>query len=137
MFKHLGDEKITHKILVVDDEADVIYAIKVGLPRLSNKYNIHGVNSGRECIELLKQGRRPDVIILDIMMPDMTGFQVLDILKTNREWKDIPVIFLTALDDQKTMQKGIETNSYCIKKPFKIQELKETIDKVLEGETFF
>jgi DNA-binding response OmpR family regulator len=71
------------------------------------------------------------------MMPDLDGWQVLDILKTNREWKDIPVVFLTALDDKKTMEKGIETNSYRIKKPFKIEELKETIDKVLEGENLF
>ena len=79
----------------------------------------------------------PDIIILDIMMPDMTGFQVLDIIKTNREWKNIPVVFLTALDDSKTIQKGIETDSYCIKKPFKMEELKETIDKVLEGKILF
>jgi len=125
------------EILVVDDEPDIIYSIKVGITRLTTKYDIVGVKSGRECIELLKQGNKPDVIILDIMMPDMNGFQVLDILKTNREWTDIPVIFLTALDDSKTMEKGIETNSYCIKKPFKIEELKETIDKVLEGKTFF
>lgn len=128
---------IPKKILVVDDEPDIIYSIEVGITRLTNKYHIIGVNSGRECIELLKQGNKPDIIILDIMMPDMNGFQVLDVLKTNREWKDIPVIFLTALDDSKTMEKGIETNSYCIKKPFDIGELKATIDKVLEGETFF
>ena len=128
---------IPKKILVVDDEPDIIYSIEVGVTRLTTKYDIVGVNSGRECIKLLKQGNKPDLIILDIMMPGMNGFQVLDVLKTNREWKDIPVIFLTALDDIKTMEKGIETNSYCIKKPFRMAELKATIDKVLDGETFF
>jgi len=132
-----GDGNIPKTILVVDDEPDIIYSIEVGITKLTTKYDIIGVNSGRECIELLKQGNKPDIIILDIMMPNMNGFQVLDVLKTNREWKDIPVIFLTALDDSETMEKGIETNSYCIRKPFRIEELKATIDKVLEGETFF
>jgi len=130
-------EKITNTIWVVDDEPDVISSVEVGLRRLSDRYNIFGLTNGRECIKLLEQGKKPDIIILDIMMPDLNGWQVLDILKTNIEWRKIPVVFLTALDDKKTMEKGIETNSYCIKKPFDIRELKETIDKILGGDTLF
>lgn len=130
-------EEIKRKILVVDDEPDVITSIEIGLTRLSTKYTTTGVNGGRECIELLEKGKIPDLIILDIMMPDLNGWDLLDILKTDHRWKSIPVVFLTALDDKKTMEKGLETNSYCIKKPFNINELKETIEKILEGDKLF
>ncbi len=130
-------EEIKRKILVVDDEPDVITSIEVGLTRLSAKYITTGVNGGRECIELLEKGKIPDLIILDIMMPDLNGWDILDILKTDHRWKSIPVVFLTALNDKRTMEKGLETNSYCIKKPFNINELKETIEKILEGDKLF
>lgn len=126
---------MTQKIMIVDDDPDIITSIKAEFTVLSNKYEIIGVNSGMECIKFLKdkESEKPDLIVLDIMMPDLNGWDVLDILKNNRIWKEIPVVFLTALDDEKTIEKGIETNSYCIRKPFRIKELKETIDKVLEG----
>lgn len=125
------------KILVVDDDPDVITSIKIGLNKLSRKYDIIGANSGVECIKLLKLGAKPDVILLDIMMPKMNGWEVYDYMQKKKEWSEIPVIFVTALDDQKTLQKGMETNSYCIKKPFNLGELKEKIERVLAGETFF
>ena len=130
-------EEIKRKILIVDDEPDIITSIEIGLTRLSTKYITKGVNGGRECIEFLEKGKTPDLIILDIMMPDLNGWELLDILKTDRRWESIPVIFLTALNDKKTMEKGLETNSYCVKKPFNIKELKDTIDKILEGDMLF
>jgi two-component system, sensor histidine kinase and response regulator len=125
------------KILIVDDDPDVITSIKIGLNKLSNNYDIIGANSGLECIKLLKLGAKPDIILLDIMMPKMNGWEVYDHMQTNREWADIPVIFVTALDDRETLQKGMQTNTYCIKKPFNLGELKEKIERVLSGETFF
>lgn len=125
------------RILIVDDDPDVITSIKIGLNKLSNNYDIIGANSGLECIKLLKLGAKPDIILLDIMMPKMNGWEVYDHMQTHREWADIPVIFVTALDDRETLQKGMQTNTYCIKKPFNIGELKEKIERVLAGETFF
>lgn len=125
------------RILIVDDDPDVITSIKIGLNKLSNKYDIIGANSGIECIKLLKLGAKPDLVLLDIMMPEMNGWQVYDHMQTKREWADIPVIFVTALDDRETLQKGMQTNTYCIKKPFNIGELKEKIERVLSGETIF
>ncbi len=125
------------RILIVDDDPDVITSIKIGLNKLSNKYDIIAANSGIECIKLLKLGAKPDLVLLDIMMPEMNGWQVYDHMQTKREWADIPVIFVTALDDRETLQKGMQTNTYCIKKPFNIGELKEKIERVLSGETIF
>lgn len=125
------------RILVVDDDPDIITSIKIGLNKLSNKYDIIGANSGIECIKLLKLGARPDIILLDIMMPEMNGWEVFDFMQKSNNWSNIPVIFVTALDDQETLQRGMETNSYCIKKPFNVGELKEKIERVLSGETLF
>lgn len=121
----------------MDDEPDIVSSVEVGLRRLSEQYDVLGLTSGMDCIKNLEQGKKPDIIILDIMMPGLNGWQVLDILKSNRDWRDIPVIFLTALDDRRTMEKGMATNSYCIKKPFSLHELKETIEKILEGDALF
>jgi len=124
------------KIMIVDDDPDIITSIKVGLNVLTNKYEITSANTGKECIDLLKNEEvaNPDLILLDIMMPDINGWDILDLIRNNRIWKDIPIVFITALDDEETIEKGIKTNSYCIRKPFRIEELKETIDKVLEGD---
>ena len=127
---------MTKKIMIVDDDPDIITSIKVGLTVLTNKYEITSANNGKECIDLLKneEVENPDLIVLDIMMPDINGWDVLDIIKNNRLWKDIPIVFITALDDEDTIERGVKTNLYCIRKPFRIEELKETIEKVLEGD---
>lgn len=117
--------------MVVDDEEDVITSLKAGLDNLTNKYTVIGANSGEECLNLLKKGEKPDLILLDIMMPGMNGWETFDRLKEGSSWENIPVIFLTALDDEETRKKGIETNTYRIKKPFEIREIKRFIDRVI------
>ena len=120
------------KILIVDDDSDIIFTIKNGIGNLTGKYEIMGVNSGEECISSLQKGFMPDLIILDIMMPNMNGWETYDYIKNNREWCDIPVVFLTALDDQKTMKRGMKTDAFCVRKPFEMKRLKEIIDSVLD-----
>ena len=122
---------INCKIIVVDDEPDIIKSIQVGLTKINTNYYVIGVNNGRALFNLLQQGQIPDIIILDIMLPEMNGWQILDILRTNKPWKDIPVVFITALDDRETMEKGIKSNTFCLKKPFRIEELRDTIEKVM------
>ena len=129
--------KITKKIMVVDDDPDVIISIKTGLLTLSQNYEVMGVNSGIQCLEYLENGVRPDIILLDIMMPEMDGWQTYDFLKQNKDWSDIPVVFLTALDDEKTMNKGMETDAYCIRKPFQMKRLKEILDEILGLDQLF
>ena len=124
-------------MIVVDDDPDVVCTIKSGLSDLTDRYEIIGAESGEECITLLKEGLMPDLIILDIMMPGMDGWETHKMLKENEQWGNIPIVFLTALDDEKTIKKGMETNSYCIKKPFDVKELKERIDFILEEDRLF
>ena len=130
MYKKRG--KSRKKIMVMDDDTDIILSIKEGLEYLSNRYEIIGVSSGLECFEALKKGDIPDLILLDIMMPEMDGWQVYKILKESRDWSSTPIIFVTALKDEKTYERGLKTDVYCIRKPIEMRELKERIDEVLE-----
>ena len=85
----------------------------------------------KKCLELLKNNEIPDLILLDIMMPEHSGWDVAAELKKNPKWKDIPVIFLTAKSDPfSKIYGGIVIEDY-ITKPFEIMELKESIDRLL------
>ena len=120
------------KIMLVDDEQDQIFSIKTGFEQeYPNEYEIIGVESGTKCFELLEKNVKPDLILLDIMMPDMDGWEVFDKLKANQSWKNIPVIFLTARSDGLAANAGAMIADDYIEKPIDIKELKTRIDNVL------
>ena len=119
-------------ILVVDDSPDVIYAIKHGLENLGDEYKVIGADSGMQCLELLENNQIPDLILLDIMMPEMSGWDVLAKLKEDPEWKKIPIFFLTAKTDDYSKEFGKISAQDYIEKPFKLTDLKKRIDKALK-----
>ena len=82
------------KIMIVDDEPDITLTVKQYLEKSENPYRVICAESGRQCFELLAQGEIPDLIILDIMMPEINGWDVFDTLKEEPSWSHIPVIFL-------------------------------------------
>jgi len=121
------------KIMLVDDEEDQILGIKTALEeKYGDEYKVIPANNGAECFELLKNNELPDLILLDIMMPEMSGWQVVDKLKDNPLWKDIPVIFLTARTDEIAERAGGFFGEDYIEKPFDTKYLKSRIDKVLK-----
>jgi len=88
------------KIMIVDDEKDQIFSVKTSFETAyPNKYEIIGAESGKKCFELLEKKIIPDLILLDIMMPTMNGWEVFDKLRASQKYKNIPVIFLTARSD--------------------------------------
>lgn len=117
--------------MVVDDEPDQIYSIKLFLEH-SDEYEVIGAKSGMECLELLKNTKIPDLILLDIMMPEMSGWDVFEHLKEKTEWKEIPIIFLTALIDEYGKTLGRMTADDYIEKPYDPEHLKNIIEKVLK-----
>lgn len=121
--------------MVVDDEAGVTYTVKQGLEALEKNYQVTCVDSGKKCLEMLQQHQLPDLILLDIMMPEMSGWQVYDQIKKNNVWKDIPIVFLTARTDHVAKKAGTFFGDDFIGKPFKITELKQRVDKLLKKET--
>ncbi len=119
------------KIMLVDDNADLIYVVKKSLERITDGYEVIGATSGKECFELLKRGQIPDLILLDIMMPEIDGWNVFAKLKEKPEWRKIPIVFLTAKTDPYSKGLGRRSAQDYIEKPFEITELKKGIDKVL------
>jgi CheY-like chemotaxis protein len=120
------------KIMVVDDEPDQVYAIKKSLEKAGEKYKIIPANSGEQCLEFLEKNQIPDLILLDIMMPEMSGWAVFDKLKDNATWEKIPIIFLTARTDEIAVNAGGFLGNDFIEKPFDTKDLMSRIDKVLK-----
>ena len=118
------------KIMIVDDEPDQVYTIQQFF-EFSGKYEVVGANGGMECIELLKNEKLPDLILLDIMMPEKSGWDVFAQLKEKTEWREIPIIFLTALTDEFSKGFGSISADDYIEKPYDLDELKLRIEKVL------
>jgi len=119
--------------MLVDDEKDQIFFIKTSFENLFGKdYTIVPAESGEKCFELLNKKNIPDLILLDIMMPKMNGWEVFDRLRANPEWKNIPIIFLTARTDEFAEHAGVLIAEDYIKKPIEIKELKTRIDNVLK-----
>lgn len=92
------------KILAVDDEPVNVQLIKSAL---CQEYDVFTVLNGHDAIDHMEQSM-PDLIILDVMMPDVTGFELCKIIKADERFADIPVIFLTALDSPGGELQGLE-----------------------------
>ena len=120
------------KVLVVDDNPDVIFSVKSGLETFDKNYKIKGVDSCRKCLEFLNT-EIPDLILIDIMMPEMSGLKTFDKIKENASWKDIPIIFLTARTDRVAKNAGGFLGEDYIEKPFEIKDLIGRINKVLKN----
>ena len=117
-------------ILVVDDNEDLIYSVKEGLMSMSKDYDVIGVQSGRKCLELLKS-KTPELILLDIMMPGMDGWDVCAKVKANKKTEKIPIVFLTAKTDQISKSMGRLASEDYIEKPFDMKDLKKRIDAII------
>jgi CheY-like chemotaxis protein len=116
------------KILVVDDNPSLILSVKAGLDGLASGYEVIGVTGGKECFDFLEKGNLPDLILLDIMMPLMDGWEVKRKLGEQAEWRKIPIMFLTAVTDKTSKKLGTIIGKDFIEKPFEILDLKNRLD---------
>lgn len=96
------------KILVADDEKDILEIISYNL--ITEGYDVYTAKDGNEALDAAKK-IHPDLIILDIMMPYKTGIEVCQILRSMDEFKNTLIIFLTALNDETTHIKGLESGA--------------------------
>ena len=110
-----------HNILIVDDESS---NISVLVEILSEKYNLLVATDGITALEIVDSDERVDIILLDIMMPEMDGYEVAYKLKHNKKRSDIPFIFLTAKNDNDSIVRGFKEGAVdYITKPFQKEEL--------------
>lgn len=126
-----GKRKI-RKILVVDDDQTITVLVKKYLEK--NGYEVTAMNEASEGLEFTMT-RKPDLIILDVMMPIINGFNFCRLVKAEEDTKDIPIILLTSRNKLKDIEIGLEmgAEAYLIK-PLNIEELIRTIKVVESGE---
>ena len=118
-----------HSLLIVEDESDVREFLHA---ELKGDYTVAMAENGQEGLSKLKQGE-PDLVVSDVMMPEMTGFELCERIKSDPDTCHIPVILLTALDDKENTLKGLEfgADDY-IAKPFSPRHLLIRIEKLIE-----
>lgn len=120
------------KILVVDDEKDIVRLLESRLTM--NGFEVYTAFDGVEALKKVKE-IKPDLIILDIMLPKIDGFQVCRIIKYDIDYKNIPIILLTAKASQEDQDKGKEVGAdLFIVKPFESGSLISEIKKLLKME---
>ena len=119
------------KILIIDDEIDFSKLVKMNL-ELGGAFKVEMAVKGSEGIKLAAR-LKPHLILLDVLMPDMGGFQVLEKLKGNSNTAPVPVIMLSAKGDDTTRREALSKEvELFITKPIDSNELKDKIIKVLK-----
>jgi CheY-like chemotaxis protein/DNA-binding CsgD family transcriptional regulator len=113
-YDDIVDGKYT--VLVIDDDTALL---KMANELLSERYAVSLAKSGREAVSLLEKGFAPDIILLDIVMPFMNGYETFERLRNIPEARDIPVVFLTGLSEAEAELRGLQSGAVdYITKPF-------------------
>jgi DNA-binding response OmpR family regulator len=121
---------MSYNVLVVDDEPNIVLSLKFLMEQKG--YEVSIARNGKEALEALNK-RLPDLILLDVMMPKPDGYEVCQKIRATPEWKDIPVIMLTAKGREVEREKGLAMGAdYYVTKPFGTQELVAKVQTVLE-----
>ncbi len=118
------------KILVVDDEPHIVMMLEARLQK--NGFEIATATSGAEALAQVKKSR-PDLIVLDVMMPPPNGFEVCRMLKEDPVYKNIPVILLTAKSTERDQSLGVSAGADAyVTKPYTPEELLGQIRELLQ-----
>jgi DNA-binding response OmpR family regulator len=122
--------KNSTKVLLVDDEPNILIALEYLLQK--EGYQVLKAQNGEKALDALRQ-QQPDIVVLDVMMPGMSGFEVAQRIRANPKHEATRIIFLTAKGTQKDRFQGYATGGEVyITKPFDNQELINTINEVVE-----
>jgi two-component system alkaline phosphatase synthesis response regulator PhoP len=117
------------RILIAEDERDIRDLIEFTLRYAGHE--VHKASNGAEAVEMASEVM-PDLILMDVRMPKMTGYEACRILKETAEVRDIPVVFLSAKGQDVEMQTGLEAGAIAyILKPFAVDELTRHVAEIL------
>lgn len=125
----MENTKIKPKILIVEDEEAIIHAIECAL---SDKFTVKGVTHPREALAKINK-ICPDLIILDLVLPEIDGLEICRILRRNKDTYSVPIIMLTARKETEDIIRGFEVGAddYLLK-PFDVRELLVRIKAVMQ-----
>jgi DNA-binding response OmpR family regulator len=119
-------------VMVVDDDILATKAVVMLLQR--HGYEMVSASSGPECLRMLADGAQPDVLVLDVKMPEMSGLDVCRTIKSDGRFRDMPIILLTGCDDLETRAAGMKLGvSEFLCKPFAHHELLARIGAQLDA----
>jgi CheY-like chemotaxis protein len=119
------------KIMVVDDEPAIIKITKIALEQ--ENYSVVEACSGQECLDKLESNENPDLILLDIMMSGMSGYDLYKKIRENDKYKNIKIAFFSALAQAKDVEKGLSLGADdFITKPFDPYELIGRVTKIIQ-----
>ena len=125
------EETIKKTIMIAEDDAFIgdIYEVKLK----DAGYNVILASNGRDAIEKLEAGARPNIMLLDIVMPYMDGFDVLEAISHRPEWKEIPVVLLTNLSQKEDVDRGMALGAkdFLIKSHFTPSDVLAKVQKYM------
>jgi DNA-binding response OmpR family regulator len=124
-------DEAVHRAVYIEDEQEMIDLVRLILSR--KRFEVIGANGGREGLDAVRKNP-PDVILLDLMMPDMDGWEVYQQLKADENTREIPVIVITAKAQNidKVLALHIAKVDDYIPKPFTPKDLLDSLEKVLQ-----
>ena len=119
-------DTVKRKVLIVDDEPNIVTALEFLLKR--SGYDVRTVANGAEALAAL-EADRPDVVLLDIMMPVKSGYEVCQRMRERPEWRDIKIVMVSAKGRGAEVSKGLSVGAdLYVTKPFSTQELLDQIN---------
>jgi DNA-binding response OmpR family regulator len=120
---------MTKKILIADDEPNIVTALEFLLQR--NRYEVFVARNGEDALKLV-EAHQPDLVLLDVMMPVRSGYEVCQRMRERSDWRHIKIIMLTAKGSDVEMNKGLSIGAdLYITKPFSTQDLVAKINGLL------
>ena len=120
------------KVLIIEDDVYISEMYKIKFE--SENYKTVITNNGSEVIKIIKK-EKPDIILLDIVMPVMDGFDVLKIIKSDKKFNSIPVVMLTNLSQKESIERVFELGAkgYIVKSHFTPSEVVKKVKDILDG----
>ena len=126
------DSERKNVVLLVEDSPDHAFLIKRAISAAIQDLKIQWAKDGEEAVEfIIKRGLKPDLILLDIKMPRMNGFEVLRVLKGNKETKYIPIVILSTSANEKDVSRAYSLGTNCyITKPVEIADFQSKLKSI-------
>jgi two-component system, OmpR family, phosphate regulon response regulator PhoB len=119
------------KILIVDDQKEIRELLLMAIPE--KKYEVMQAGNGKEAVEIARLNK-PDIILMDVLMPELNGLEATKILKNDPETKECKIVILTAMDQKTDCKKGFEFEADAyVAKPFSPLALVKKIEEMLES----